>query len=247
MFSFRYIGPLRDEAANWAEKLKEVGEVLETWLEVQDLWQYLEAVFSLPETAKELPQEAKRFARIDKGWTKMMKRAYDTRNVLQCCYGEEVPKGIVLRHIHVELEICFKSLVSYLDNKRRTFSRFYFVTDPVLLAILSRPHDLESVRPHLRSAHCLILISCRVRVQGCHVLFACRSLFGAVHDLKVERSRLTGSRSDLSSDFDKSGRRSVSRGDKSRASTNASPHFDLESPTKIDKRLTAIHVSACSP
>ena len=26
MFSFRYIGPLRDEAANWAEKLKEVQE-----------------------------------------------------------------------------------------------------------------------------------------------------------------------------------------------------------------------------
>ena len=32
---------------------------------------------------QELPQEAKRFTRIDKGWTKMMKRAYDTRNVLQ--------------------------------------------------------------------------------------------------------------------------------------------------------------------
>ena len=43
---YRYIGPLRDEAASWAEKLKEVAEVLELWLEVQDLWQYLEAVFS---------------------------------------------------------------------------------------------------------------------------------------------------------------------------------------------------------
>lgn len=37
---------MRDEAASWAEKLKEVAEVLELWLEVQDLWQYLEAVFS---------------------------------------------------------------------------------------------------------------------------------------------------------------------------------------------------------
>ena len=46
MFISRYIGPLRDEAASWAEKLKEVAEVLELWLEVQDLWQYLEAVFS---------------------------------------------------------------------------------------------------------------------------------------------------------------------------------------------------------
>ena len=46
MLTSRYIGPLRDEAASWAEKLKEVAEVLELWLEVQDLWQYLEAVFS---------------------------------------------------------------------------------------------------------------------------------------------------------------------------------------------------------
>ena len=52
MLTSRYIGPLRDEAASWAEKLKEVGEVLEQWLEAQDLWQYLEAVFSNPATAK---------------------------------------------------------------------------------------------------------------------------------------------------------------------------------------------------
>ncbi|KAL5009692.1 hypothetical protein ScPMuIL_011997 [Solemya velum] len=151
MLTSRYIGPLRDEAASWAEKLKEVAEVLELWLEVQDLWQYLEAVFSNSYAAKELPQEAKRFVRIDKGWAKMMKRAFDTRNVLQCCYGGEVPKAVVLRHIHEELEICFKSLVGYLDNKRRAFPRFYFVSDPVLLAMLSKPNDLESVRPHFRS------------------------------------------------------------------------------------------------
>lgn len=46
MLTSKYIGPLRDEAASWAEKLKEVAEVLELWLEVQDHWQYLEAVFS---------------------------------------------------------------------------------------------------------------------------------------------------------------------------------------------------------
>lgn len=52
MLTSRYIGPLREEAASWAEKLKEVAEVLEQWLEVQDLWQYLEAVFSNNDTAK---------------------------------------------------------------------------------------------------------------------------------------------------------------------------------------------------
>ena len=52
MLTSRYIGPLREEAASWAEKLKEVAEVLEQWLEVQALWQYLEEVFSNTETAK---------------------------------------------------------------------------------------------------------------------------------------------------------------------------------------------------
>ena len=52
MLTSRYIGPLREEAASWAEKLKEVGEVLELWLEVQDQWQYLEAVFSNEATSK---------------------------------------------------------------------------------------------------------------------------------------------------------------------------------------------------
>lgn len=52
MLTSRYIGPLREEAASWAEKLKEVGEVLETWLEVQDMWHYLESVFSNQDAAK---------------------------------------------------------------------------------------------------------------------------------------------------------------------------------------------------
>lgn len=151
MLTSRHVGPMRDEAANWAEKLKQVSLVLEEWLTTQDLWQYLEAVFSQEKASKELPQEVKRFARIDKGWTKMMKRAAETRSVLQCCYGDDVPKAAVLRNIHEELEICFKSLTSYLNAKRHAFPRFFFVSDSVLLAILSKPNDLESARPHLKS------------------------------------------------------------------------------------------------
>lgn len=62
----------------------------------------------------------------------------------------EVPKGVVLKHMLEELEICFKCLTQYLDKKRMIYPRFYFLTDPALLALLSQPHDLESVRTHLR-------------------------------------------------------------------------------------------------
>jgi len=62
----------------------------------------------------------------------------------------EVPKSVVLRHMQEELEICFKCLTQYLDKKRTVYPRFYFLTDTALLALLSRPNDIESVRPHLR-------------------------------------------------------------------------------------------------
>ncbi|ESO89151.1 hypothetical protein LOTGIDRAFT_229063 [Lottia gigantea] len=214
MLTSRYIGPLRDEAASWAEKLKEVAEVLELWLEVQDVWQYLEAVFSNSLAVKELPQEAKRFSRIDKGWTKMMKRAFDTRNVLQCCYGGEVPKGVVLRHMQEELEICFKSLVIYLDNKRKAFPRFYFVSDTILLSILSRPNDLESVRPHLRS------------------------IFSQIHDVKLEKCG-DNNNDDDSDEVLSSGRKTSPR---TRTPSIISPlSARTNTPPKIDKRLAQVH------
>ncbi|KAL4232681.1 hypothetical protein ACF0H5_007369 [Mactra antiquata] len=219
MLTSRYIGPLRDEAASWAEKLKEVAEVLELWLEVQDLWQYLEAVFSNQVAARELPQEAKRFARIDKSWTKMMKRAFDTRNVLQCCYGGEVPKAVLLRHVYEELEICFKSLVGYLDNKRRVFPRFYFVSDPILLAILSRPTDLESVKPHLKS------------------------LFTSINDVKLEETRAgpIEPTDEIGFQGSATGLRSTTPHSRAKTSSVLSNINRGDTPPKIDKRLTQVY------
>ncbi|RDD45872.1 Dynein heavy chain 5, axonemal [Trichoplax sp. H2] len=151
MLTSRHIGPLRDEAASWATKLNSVSEILELWLSVQELWLNLEAVFYQAETIKELPQEARRFNRIDRSWSRLMKQAYEIRNVLQCCFRGDVPKYTVLKHLLEELELCFKSLLSYLDQKRREFPRFYFVSDSILLSVLRSARTLDSVRPHLRS------------------------------------------------------------------------------------------------
>lgn len=83
MLTSKYIGPLKDEAASWAAKLLSVSEVIEQWLTVQNQWVHLESVFSLPSTKSDLPQEAKRFASIDKTWTKLMKKSYEIKNVIQ--------------------------------------------------------------------------------------------------------------------------------------------------------------------
>ncbi|XP_051780690.1 uncharacterized protein LOC114649411 [Erpetoichthys calabaricus] len=148
MLTSKHIGPLREDAASWSEKLKEVGMVLEIWIEVQDMWHNLEPVFTIPSIWKELYQDAKRFSKVDKNWIKMMHLASNTRNILQCCCAEEASKELMLKHMFTDLETCCQSLAMFLGRKRQAFPRFYFLPDFVLLSFLSCPTDFSLLCNH---------------------------------------------------------------------------------------------------
>ena len=150
MAASRYITPFREEVDKWVNKFSTVSEQLEIWIQVQGMWMYLEAVFTSGDIAKQLPQESKRFQNIDKNWEKVMTKAFETRNVVQYCYGNDHLQD-VLPHLLEQLEICQKALSGYLDQKRAAFPRFYFVSDPILLEILSQGSNPQAIQPHLQS------------------------------------------------------------------------------------------------
>ena len=76
--------------------------------------------------------------------------ATETRNVVATCCGTELLKTL-LPHLTEQLELCQKSLTAYLETKRAEFPRFYFVSDPTLLEILSLGSDPPAVVPHFQS------------------------------------------------------------------------------------------------
>lgn len=76
--------------------------------------------------------------------------ARDTKSVINTCYGNDLMKQL-LPNLLEQLELCQKSLSAYLEAKRAEFPRFYFVSDPTLLEILSLGSDPPSVVPHFQS------------------------------------------------------------------------------------------------
>lgn len=53
------------------------------------------------------------------------------------------------KSINLELEQLEKNLISYLEKKRLSFARFFFVSNDDLIEILANGKDIDKLQPHL--------------------------------------------------------------------------------------------------
>jgi dynein heavy chain len=144
MNAMRYVTPFKSEVEGCISQYSDVADTIEKWLKVQVLWTSLVSVFTGGDIAKQMPTEAKKFAKIHKDWLKLMERANEQRNVIQCSTNDMLKN--MLHPLQEDLEFCQKRLENFLETKRKFFPRFYFVSPTDLLKILSQSSDPSAMQ-----------------------------------------------------------------------------------------------------
>ena len=144
MIAMKYVTPFKTQVQEKLNQLNDVSETIESWLKVQTLWTNLVAVFTGGDIAKAMPTETKKFKGINLQWLKIMERAKEQKNVIQCCQNDILRTS--LKPLTEGLEFCQRKLEDYLGKKRGIFPRFYFCSNSDLLKILSVGSDPQAVQ-----------------------------------------------------------------------------------------------------
>ncbi|ESO89348.1 hypothetical protein LOTGIDRAFT_210379 [Lottia gigantea] len=143
-----YKKPFEERISSWESKLRTTQDVLDEWLQCQRAWLYLEPIFSSEDINRQLPVESKRYQTMERIWRKIMKTAKENPQVISLCPDNRLLDN--LRECNKLLEQVQKGLSEYLETKRNSFPRFYFLSDDELLEILSQTKDPTAVQPHLK-------------------------------------------------------------------------------------------------
>ena len=140
--------PFEERIAAWEGRLQITQEVIDEWINCQRNWLYLQPIFTSEDIVRQLPVEGKRFSTMEKIWRKVMKIAHDQPNVITLCPDSRILNN--LRECNNLLEQVQKGLSEYLETKRQSFPRFFFLSDDELLEILSQSKNPVAVQPHLK-------------------------------------------------------------------------------------------------
>ncbi|GMF33821.1 unnamed protein product [Phytophthora lilii] len=174
VLSSKFLSPIKDLAVMWHKRLLLFQETFDAWIECQRKWMHLETIFSAPDIQKQLPSEGAVFMGVNQFWKDLMRRTRDQRSCLKVTGailigtssgsktykdsgtgstggGGGVGQALLdsLNKHNSSLDRIEKSLEDYLEMKRRSFPRFYFISNDELLEMLAHAKEPQVVQRHL--------------------------------------------------------------------------------------------------
>jgi dynein heavy chain len=121
------------------QKLGYIDECVVVWEKVQKNWKRLVNIFMLSEDIRsQLPEATKIFEQKNNEFRGIMADAAMTQVMYEICTPEKKEE---LDGILKAIESCEKQLNQYLEQKKKIFPRFYFVSNQTLIDILSNGNN----------------------------------------------------------------------------------------------------------
>ncbi len=144
-----YAKDLEDRITQWEDWLNYTLNFFTYWVKVQGVWLYLEPVFNSPDITKKLPQQGLDFEQVDKYWKEhIMGKIVKDNHVIEFTKDRKMLE--ILKECNMKLESVQKGLNGYLEAKRISFPRFFFLGNDELIEILAETKDPRRVDPHLK-------------------------------------------------------------------------------------------------
>ncbi|XP_075803650.1 dynein axonemal heavy chain 11 [Microtus pennsylvanicus] len=144
----KYVEYFIEQVLSWQNKLNVADTVIFTWMEVQRTWSHLESIFVCSEDIRtQLVEDSRRFDVVDAEFKELMFETAKIKNILEATCRPHLYEK--LKDFQHRLSLCEKALAEYLETKRVTFPRFYFISSTDLLDILSKGTQPKQVTCHL--------------------------------------------------------------------------------------------------
>jgi dynein heavy chain 2 len=152
-----------EKAVKWANRLTDLDFVLQNIKEIQRKWIRIEPIFG----RGALPNEQGRFQRVDDELRDILQDIQRDNRVMSLVNRTGL-RGILTQMLD-QLRRCQKSLKEFLDDKRSSFPRFYFIGDDDLLEILGQPINPLVIQTHLKK-NCLPAYTASSSMQASQTL-----------------------------------------------------------------------------
>ncbi|TKS79999.1 Dynein heavy chain 11, axonemal [Collichthys lucidus] len=144
----KYVEYFQAEVSGWQRKLMVADLVISSWMSVQRTWAHLNSIFTNSHDIRcQLANDAERFQGIHTDFQSLMTEVVQNSNVVEVTNHPGFLEN--LETLQQRLSVCEKALAEYLETKRLTFPRFYFVSASDLLEIVSKGTQPKQVTRHL--------------------------------------------------------------------------------------------------